>query len=178
MAARNGSGAAAVHFRPKLVQFGAVPAELRRLREGVLQAGEVGGQGRRSRGGERIDAPRAALRARHEAVAAEISQVPRDFRLGQPQHRLEMTDAQRPLRQQMDQAQAGDIAQAVVEAEQLHRAGTMQSKVERLALKTLSPQRKSFNALGATRSTWFAEMFRGEKFNCIATYLFGRAHRT
>ncbi len=45
----------------------------------------------------------------------------------------------------------------------------MQSKVERLALKTLSPQRKSFNALGTTRSTLFAEMFLGEKFDCIVT---------
>ncbi len=43
----------------------------------------------------------------------------------------------------------------------------MQSKVERLALKTLSPQRKSFNALGTTRSTLFAEMFLGEKLDCI-----------
>ncbi len=43
----------------------------------------------------------------------------------------------------------------------------MQSKVERLALKTLSPPRKSFNALGPTRSTLFAEMFLGEEINCI-----------
>ena len=43
----------------------------------------------------------------------------------------------------------------------------MQSKVERLGLKTLCPQRKSFNALGTTRSTLFAEMFLGAKFNCI-----------
>ncbi len=48
-------------------------------------------------------------------------------------------------------------------------AVSMQSKVERLALKTLSPQRKSFNALGTTRSTLFAEMFLGEKFDCIVT---------
>ena len=41
----------------------------------------------------------------------------------------------------------------------------MQSKVERLALKTLSPQRTSFNALGPTRSTLFAEMFLEAKFN-------------
>ena len=45
----------------------------------------------------------------------------------------------------------------------------MQWKVERLALKTLGPQRKSFNALGTTRSTLFAEMFFGEKFVCIIT---------
>ena len=45
----------------------------------------------------------------------------------------------------------------------------MQWKVERLALKTLGPQRKSFNALGTTRSTLFAEMFLGEKFVCIIT---------
>ena len=43
----------------------------------------------------------------------------------------------------------------------------MQWKGERLALKTLGPQRKSFNALGTTRSTLFAEMFLGEKFVCI-----------
>ena len=45
----------------------------------------------------------------------------------------------------------------------------MQWKVERLALKTLGPQRKSFNALGTTRSTLYAEMFLGEKFVCIIT---------
>ena len=45
----------------------------------------------------------------------------------------------------------------------------MQWKVERLALKTLSPPRKSFNALGTTRSTLFAAMFLGAKFNCIVT---------
>ena len=45
----------------------------------------------------------------------------------------------------------------------------MQWKGERLALKTLGPQRKSFNALGTTRSTLFAAMFLGEKFNCIDT---------
>ena len=44
---------------------------------------------------------------------------------------------------------------------------TIQWKVERLALKMLCPQRKSFNALGTTRSTLFAEMFLGEKFVCI-----------
>ena len=43
----------------------------------------------------------------------------------------------------------------------------MQWKVERLALKTLGPQRKSCNALGTTRSTLFAEMFLGAKFDCI-----------
>ena len=45
----------------------------------------------------------------------------------------------------------------------------MQSKVERLALKTLSPQRKSFIAWGTTRSTLFAAMFLGEKFDCMDT---------
>ena len=45
----------------------------------------------------------------------------------------------------------------------------MQWKGERLALKTLGPQRKSCNALGTTRSTLFAEMFLGEKFVCIIT---------
>ena len=45
----------------------------------------------------------------------------------------------------------------------------MQWKGERLALKTLGPQRKSCNALGTTRSTLFAEMFPGEKFVCIIT---------
>ena len=45
----------------------------------------------------------------------------------------------------------------------------MQWKGERLALKTLGPQRKSFNALGTTRSTLFAGMFPGEKFVCIIT---------
>ena len=45
----------------------------------------------------------------------------------------------------------------------------MQSKVERLGLKTLRPQRKSFNALGPTRSTFLAAMFLGEKFDCIVT---------
>ena len=45
----------------------------------------------------------------------------------------------------------------------------MQWKGERLALKTLGPQRKSCNALGTTRSTWFAEMFLGEKFVCFIT---------
>ena len=45
----------------------------------------------------------------------------------------------------------------------------MQWKVERLALKTLGPQRKSCNALGTTRSTLFAEMFLGEKFVCLIT---------
>ena len=45
----------------------------------------------------------------------------------------------------------------------------MQSKVERLDLKTLCPQRKSFNALGTTRSTLFAAMLLGEKFDCIVT---------
>ena len=43
----------------------------------------------------------------------------------------------------------------------------MQWMVERLALKTLGLQRKSCNALGTTRSTWFAEMFLGEKFVCL-----------
>ena len=37
----------------------------------------------------------------------------------------------------------------------------MQWKVERLALKTLGPQRKSINALGTTRSALLAEMFPG-----------------
>ena len=45
--------------------------------------------------------------------------------------------------------------------------GQKQWKGERLALKTLGPQRKSFNALGTTRSTWFAEMFLGENFVCF-----------
>ena len=45
----------------------------------------------------------------------------------------------------------------------------MQWKGERLALETLGPQRKSCNALGTTRSTWFAEMFLGEKFVCFIT---------
>ena len=43
----------------------------------------------------------------------------------------------------------------------------MQSKVERLVLKTLFPQRKSLNALGTTRSTLFADMLLREIFNCI-----------
>ena len=42
-------------------------------------------------------------------------------------------------------------------------------KVERLDPKTLFPQRKSCNALGTTRSTLFAAMFLGEKFDCIVT---------
>ena len=46
-------------------------------------------------------------------------------------------------------------------------AVALQWKVERLALKTLGPQRKSCNALGTTRSTLFADMFLGEKFVCI-----------
>ena len=45
----------------------------------------------------------------------------------------------------------------------------MQLKAERLDPKTLFPQRKSFNALGTTRSTLFAAMFLGEKFDCIVT---------
>ncbi len=48
-------------------------------------------------------------------------------------------------------------------------AVSLQWKGERLALKTLGPQRKSCNALGTTRSTLFAEMFLGEKFVSIIT---------
>ena len=48
-------------------------------------------------------------------------------------------------------------------------AVSMQWKGERLALKTLGPQRKSCNALGTTRSTLYAEMFLGEKSGCIIT---------
>ncbi len=118
-AARNGIGAAAVHFGSMLSEQGEVAAEQRFLRQGVLQTSEVGRQSWRGRGGEGVDAPRTALHDRNEAVAAQVGEVTGDFRLWQPQYRLEMTDAQRPLCQQVEQAQPGGITQAVVKFEQL-----------------------------------------------------------
>ena len=119
--ARHGGGRA-VHLGVEVVELGAVPLELRLLGESVVQAGEVGGERGRRRRGERVDAPRAAPLGRHHAVAAEVSEVAGDPGLREPQHGFEVADAERASRQQMDEAQTGGVAKAVVDAEQLHAA--------------------------------------------------------
>ena len=98
-----------------------VAPELGFLGQGLLQAGEIRGQGGWGRHGERIDPPGSLLGRRHQAVTPEVGQVPRYFGLGQAQHRLEMTDAQGLLRQEVQQAEARGVAQTVVKAEELQR---------------------------------------------------------
>lgn len=107
----------------------------------VLQAGEICAQ-RRGRGlGQRIDAPRALLRDGDERVPPQVGEMARDAGLRDLQDRLEVADAERPLRQQIQQAQAGGVAEAVVEAQQVHAASKTVKSVFAKANMRASPER-------------------------------------
>lgn len=113
-------GAAAVGGCRDRVESLEVATQDRLRRARVLQAGEVRAQ-RRGRGlGQRVDAPRALLRGGDERVPPEVGEVTGDAGLREFQHRLEVADAERPLRQQVQQAQARGVAETVVDAQQVH----------------------------------------------------------
>ena len=127
------SGAAAVGPGGEMIQAVAVAAEERFFSQGVLKAGQVGGQRRRSGRGEGIDAPRPALFGRNHAMPAEIGEVARDLCLRQLQHGLEVADTQRTVGKQVDDAEARDITKAIVEPKQFQRW-------ERKRLKSYTPR--------------------------------------
>ena len=120
LAAWDGIGAAAVHLGGELGKLGQVALELRLFHEDLPHGGERGGQFRRRRGGERIDPPWPALCDGDQTMPAQVGEVAGDFRLRQPQHGLEVADAQRLLRQQVEEAKPGGVAQAAEEVQQFH----------------------------------------------------------
>lgn len=152
----NGSAAgeaeefAARHFRRGATAVGPggdrrelleVAAQHRLRRARVLQAGEVRAQRRGRRLGQGVDAPRALLRDGDERVPPQVGEMARDAGLRDLQDRLEVADAERPLRQQVQQAQAGGVAEAVVDAQQVHADSKTVKNVFAKANMRASPER-------------------------------------
>lgn len=79
------------------------------------QVGERGGAGL----GEAVDHPVAGALARDEVVAAEEGEVFGDFDLGLAEDRLEVADAKRAGREEVQEAEPGGIGEAGVDANEI-----------------------------------------------------------
>jgi hypothetical protein len=67
-----------------------------------------------------INPPVALATNLNKSMALKVTKVLGYFNLGLPENFLKMADAQRTLRQKMQDAQPGDITHALVNADQLH----------------------------------------------------------
>jgi hypothetical protein len=57
-----------------------------------------------------------------QTPAAHVGKMPRHLHLRLAQDRLDVTNAKRPVQEEVGDAQAGSIAQALVDSDQLHAA--------------------------------------------------------
>jgi hypothetical protein len=96
--------------------------ELRVFAGAVLEAAEIGGELGRGFFGEVVNHPLALALDFDEAAGTEISEVFGDFHLRLAEDVLEVADAERALREEVEEAQAGDVAKAFVDADEFHEA--------------------------------------------------------
>jgi hypothetical protein len=103
-------------------EAGEVFLELRVFAGAVLEAAEIGGELGRGFFGEVVNHPLALALDFDEAAGAEVGEVFGDFHLRLAEDVLEVADAERALREEVKEAQAGDVAEAFVDADEFHEA--------------------------------------------------------
>jgi hypothetical protein len=89
----------------------------------ILEAFHIGGEFRGRMGGEGVDDPWAVAAGMDEAVLAEVGEVLGDFDLGGAEDVLEMADAKGPVGEEMKDAEAGLVAEAFVDLDEVHGGG-------------------------------------------------------
>lgn len=107
-------------LRPQPRQLFEVRAKNRVRADAILQALQVPDQLGSPQFGQRVNDPVSAPGRLDHPAAAEVSQVLGHLHLWFREDLLKVANAQRPLRQQMEQTQTRPIAEAFVDLDQIH----------------------------------------------------------
>src|SRR5271165_2227458 len=92
------------------------------LSDTVLEASQVGLEFRRALVGQPVNDPVAIAAGIHQSPLAEVGEMLGHLDLMLPQHGLEVADAKGSLIEEVKNPQSRQIAQALVDLEQLHNA--------------------------------------------------------
>ncbi len=107
-------------FTTVLLEPPQIHAEDRMGLDTVLQAAQLQIQFRRRLFRETVNHPLPVSSGGHQAAGPQVGKMFGNCNLRQPQNALEMTDTQRAMRQEMQDAETSLIAKAPVDLQQLH----------------------------------------------------------
>ena len=103
-----------------LAEFGGVASEDGIFVGAILQAGQIGGDFARRFLGQPVDHPIGLAIRLHQSAALQVGEMLGHFDLRLAEDRLQMAHAQRPLPEQVQDAQPGAVAETFVDADQFH----------------------------------------------------------
>jgi hypothetical protein len=105
---------------PKLFEARTILAKNGFLADAILQAGEVRVELMAAFIGQAIDHPIRTAFDLHHPVPLQIREVPGNFDLGFAENFLEVTDTERPVEKEMDNAQPRQVAETLVNTNKVH----------------------------------------------------------
>jgi len=118
----SGIGREAFGIANQLYQAGCVFTENWLLAAAVLQAGEIFLDQWGLLFRQAVNHPLRMALTLDQTPAAHVGEVPRHLHLRLAQDCLNVTNAKRPAQEEVGDAQAGSIAQALVDSDQFHTA--------------------------------------------------------
>ncbi len=101
----------------------AVFCEERVFAEAILEAGEVSGEDGRGGSREAVDDPVCLASGLDHAMAFKVAEVLGDFDLGLFKDLLDVANAKGPAEEEVEDAKAGAVAEALVEIDEFHGRG-------------------------------------------------------